>query len=72
MGVYGTRLPMTRRAPAAMLGVVLKPYLPTWPQLARETIAVLLATVAAAWIISKVPEWRALVVRDNSIPSPLN
>lgn len=50
---------------------MLKRYLPTLPQITRETLAVLAATLAAAWIISKVPTWRALV-REGSIPSPFD
>lgn len=44
----------------------LRPYIPGLPQVSREVIAVLIATVAAAWIISKIPAVRQLV-RDNSL-----
>lgn len=46
-------------------------YLPSVPQLARETIAVLAATVLAVWIISKWPAAQRMV-RGNTVPSPLN
>lgn len=41
-------------------------FLPSWPQISRELIAVLIATLGAAWLISRVPEWRELV-RQNSL-----
>jgi len=41
-------------------------FLPSLPQLSREVIAVLGATLIAAWVISKVPAWKQLV-RDNSL-----
>jgi hypothetical protein len=41
-------------------------FLPSLPQISRETIAVLAATVVAAWIISKFPPVQKLV-RENSI-----
>lgn len=41
-------------------------YLPSGPQLSREVLAVLFATVAAAWIISQFPAVQKLV-RDNSL-----
>lgn len=44
----------------------MKGYLPGLPQVSREVIAVLIATVAAAWIISQFPAVRKLV-RDNSL-----
>lgn len=46
-------------------------YLPTVPAIARETLLILAATVAASWLISKVPAWQRLV-RGNSIPSPFD
>lgn len=46
----------------------LKPYLPTLPQVSRETLAVLAATVIAAWVISHVPALSRLV-RASSTPS---
>ena len=46
-------------------------YLPTPQQVTREVLAVLIATVAAAYIISKWPEAQRLV-RAHSIPSPLD
>lgn len=49
----------------------LKRYLPSLPQVSRETIALLAATVLAAWIVSKVPAWQRLV-RDGSLPNPLS
>lgn len=49
----------------------LKTYLPTIGQVSREAIAVLVATVLASWVISKVPAWRDLV-RENSPPTPFN
>jgi hypothetical protein len=51
--------------------VSLKAYLPTFPQVSRETLAVLAATVIAAWVISKVPALSRLV-RAGSVPSPLD
>lgn len=41
-------------------------FIPSWPQISRELIAVLIATLGAAWLISRVPEWRELV-RQNSL-----
>jgi len=41
-------------------------YLPTLPQLSREVLVVLGATLIAAYAISKVPAWKQLV-RDNSL-----
>jgi len=46
-------------------------YLPTVPAIARETLLILVATVGAAWAISKVPAWQRLV-RGSSIPSPFD
>ncbi|HEY0877146.1 MAG TPA: hypothetical protein VGE10_01715 [Zeimonas sp.] len=46
-------------------------YLPTWQQLTRETIAVLAATLVAAWVIAQWPAAQRLV-RGNSIPSPFD
>jgi hypothetical protein len=46
-------------------------YLPTVPAIARETVLILLGTVAAAWLISKVPAWQRLV-RGNSIATPFD
>ncbi len=46
-----------------------KRYLPSLPQVSKETLAVLAATVIASWVISKVPAWQRLV-RENSPPSP--
>lgn len=54
-----------------MRPVDLKRYLPSLPQVTRETFAVLAATVVAAWVISKVPALQRLV-RAGSIPSPLD
>jgi hypothetical protein len=44
-------------------------YLPNLPQVSREVIAVLVATVVASWVISKVPALRDLV-RQNTPPNP--
>ena len=41
-------------------------YLPTLPQLSKETIAVLVATLAAAWIISRFPAVQQFI-QDNSV-----
>ena len=41
-------------------------YLPTLPQVSREVLAMLAATLIAAFVISKVPAWKQLV-RDNSL-----
>jgi hypothetical protein len=46
-------------------------YLPSLPKVSQETIAVLAATVIAAWLISRSPRLQQLV-RGNSIPSPFN
>jgi hypothetical protein len=51
--------------------VNLRPYLPSLPQITKETLAVLAATVVAAWVISQIPALQALV-RGSSIPSPLD
>lgn len=41
-------------------------YLPTFPQITKETIAVLCATIVAAYIISRFPPVQKFV-KDNSI-----
>jgi hypothetical protein len=46
-------------------------YLPSVPQFTSEVLAVLGATILAAFIISKVPALQKLV-RDNTPPGPLN
>jgi hypothetical protein len=46
-------------------------YLPTVPAIVRESLLILVATVGAAWVISKVPAWQRLV-RGSSIPSPFD
>lgn len=46
-------------------------FLPPLNQVTREIIAVMVATVVVAWVISKSPQLRELV-RGNSIPSPLD
>lgn len=46
-------------------GMEIKTFLPSGPQVSRELIAVLVATVGAAWLISKVPAWSKLV-RENT------
>jgi len=51
--------------------VKLKHYFPDLPKLSQEVIAVLAATVIAAWIISRSPTLRELV-RQNSPPGPFN
>lgn len=51
--------------------MALRTYLPTLPQVSRETVAVLAATVVAAWLISQVPALQRLV-RGGSIPSPFD
>ena len=43
-----------------------KAYIPSAPQVSREVIAVLIATIAAAWIISRFPAVQRLV-KQNSI-----
>jgi hypothetical protein len=42
--------------------------IPNKSEVLREVIIVLLGSVGAAWIISKVPAWKALVYQ-NSVPS---
>lgn len=49
----------------------LSSYLPPLPKVTQETVALLAATVIAAWLISKSPRLRELV-RGNQLPSPLN
>lgn len=49
-----------------MRAVSLKRYLPSLPQVSREAITVLAATLLAAWLISKVPAWQRLV-REGSL-----
>lgn len=49
----------------------LRSYLPTFPQVTRETLAVLAATVVVAFVIAKVPALQQLV-RRGSLPSPLD
>lgn len=53
------------------LSMSLRTYLPSLPQVSREAIAVLAATVVAAYVITKVPALQRLV-RGGSIPSPLD
>lgn len=43
-----------------------KSYIPSLPQVSREVIAVLLATIAAAYIISRFPSVQRLV-KQNSL-----
>lgn len=72
MGAHGPRPLVTAAQEAKTIGAVsLKTYLPSLPQVSRETIAVLAATLIAAFVIAKVPALSRLV-RDGSIPSPLN
>lgn len=48
------------------------PYLPSLPQTVRETLAILVATIGAAYIISRFPAVRefvnanAVVIRDSN------
>ena len=49
-----------------MAAMDIKKFLPTLPQISRELVAVLVATLGAAWIISKVPAWSRLV-RENQL-----
>ena len=49
-----------------MRGMDIKKFLPTLPQISREMVAILVATLGAAWVISKVPAWSRLV-RENSL-----
>ena len=49
-----------------MAPVKISSYLPTMPQVSREAIAVIAATVISAWVISRIPAVRDLV-RNNSI-----
>jgi hypothetical protein len=44
----------------------IKKFFPPVEKVAQETIAVLLATIAVAWLISRSPELKKLV-KDNSI-----
>jgi uncharacterized protein (UPF0333 family) len=44
----------------------LKNYLPSLPQLSKETLAVLGATLLAAWVISRFPAVSKFV-SDNSV-----
>lgn len=41
-------------------------YLPTLPQISRETIAVIAATIIAAWVITRFPSIQRLV-NDGSV-----
>lgn len=49
----------------------IKNFIPTAPQLSRETIAVLIGTIGAAWVISRFPSVRefvnahSVVIRDT-------
>ena len=54
-----------------MGGMDIKKFIPTAPQVSREAIAILAATLIASWVISKVPAW-AKLVRENSPPNPLS
>lgn len=54
-----------------MADMDIKKFLPSAPQVSREAIAVLAATLIASWVISKVPAW-ARLVRENSPPNPLS
>lgn len=49
-----------------MAAMEVKKFLPSLPQISRELVAVLVATLGAAWVISKVPAWKQLV-RENSL-----
>ncbi|WP_166454472.1 hypothetical protein [Lacisediminimonas profundi] len=46
-------------------------YIPPLDKVSQEVIAVLIATVVAAWVISQHPRLQKLV-RGNSVPSPLD
>ena len=48
------------------MGDVMNAYIPSIPQVSRELLAVLIATLGAAWIISRVPAWKRLV-SENSL-----
>lgn len=65
--VHRARLSSISRPWVKTLGSVsLKRYLPSLPQVSRETIALLAATLLAAWLVAKVPAWQRLV-RDGSL-----
>lgn len=53
-----------------MADMDIKKFIPSAPQVSREAIAILAATLIASWVISKVPAWSKLV-RENSPPNPL-
>lgn len=40
-------------------------FLPSTPQISQQLIATLIATLGAAWIISKIPAARALVQQNK-------
>lgn len=44
----------------------LKSYLPPLPQVSRDAVSLLAATLIAAYLVAKVPAWRRLV-RDGSL-----
>lgn len=46
-------------------------YIPSLDKVSQEVIAVLAATVVAAWLISKIPALQKLV-RGNSLPTPFD
>jgi hypothetical protein len=71
-GFYRTRrLWIERVGVFKLLGMEIKTFLPSLPQVSREVLAVLAATLLASWVISKVPAWQKLV-RENSPPNPFN
>lgn len=45
--------------------------LPSADLISQQLIATLIATLGAAWIISRIPEAKALV-HGNSLPRPFN
>ncbi|MEK8027229.1 hypothetical protein [Pseudaquabacterium rugosum] len=45
-------------------------YLPTLPEVSRELITILAATLLASYVISKVPAFKRLV-QSNTVPSPV-
>jgi hypothetical protein len=47
----------------------IKKFLPSLPQISREALAVLAATLLASWVISKVPAFKK-IVSENSPPTP--
>ena len=49
------------------MALPIKAFVPTLPRLTQEIIVQLIAVLAAAWIISKTPAFKAIMQSANSL-----